>query len=140
MPDKDKKATDLPPLPPSDDDQFIEVSGSELPEMGQFYKFESIGESLTGLIQKRRVNPARVVGDARFKEQSLWDLRGGNGELWTINGNFDLDSKLKKVRVGSKVRVTYVDDKDLGADINPMRIYKVEIAKPALASAFGKKA
>lgn len=126
---EDKKKAELPALPAEDD--FHEVEGSELPDFGVFYTWEHPGEVLKGTLVSKRINPAREGRDgSKFKEQTLWDVSGANGELWTLNGNFDLDSKLKKIRMGNRVRITYKEDKEVGPGLSDMRIFKVETAPP----------
>src|SRR6266436_5914300 len=81
---------------------YKDVEGVEVPDYGLFYQWKEIGEVIEGTYMRRRINPARTGDDGRrFRQQNLYDIRGNTDELWTLNGNFDLDAKMKKVRVGS---------------------------------------
>jgi hypothetical protein len=115
------------------DRKFKEVVSTEKPpEYGEFYQWTAIGQSVEGTYKSKRKNPARIGNDGqRFKEQSLYDIEGDAGDLWTLNGNFDLDTKFRKVRIGSYVRVTFVSEEEVGSDnrgLAPRRIFKVEVS------------
>jgi hypothetical protein len=111
--------------------EYKDVEGVDVPDFGLFYQWKEIGEVVEGVFTRMRINPARVGDDGRrFKAQKLYDIKGNTDELWTLNGNFDLDNKMKKVRVGSRVRITYEEDREVSPGINPMRIFRVQVAPP----------
>lgn len=111
--------------------QYKEVEGVDIPDYGLFYQWKDIGESLEGIYLRKRINPARTGDDGRrFRQQMLYDIRGANDELWTVNGNFDLDSKMRKVRIGSQVKITYEEDREVAPGINAMRVFRVLAAPP----------
>jgi hypothetical protein len=115
--------------PNPDENEYRDVEGVEVPDYGLFYQWGEIGETIEGTYTRKRINPARTGDDGRrFRQQNLYDIKGNTDELWTLNGNFDLDGKMKKVRVGSRVKITYTEDRDVGANINPMRIFRVRVA------------
>ena len=111
--------------------QYKDVEGVDIPDYGMFYQWKEPGESIEGTYLRKRLNPARTGDDGRhFKAQNLYDIQGSNDELWTLNGNFDLDAKMRKVRVGSSVKITYEDDREVAPGINPMRVFRVQAAPP----------
>lgn len=103
----------------------------EVPQFGEFFKFESLGDKVEGIYKSRRRNPAKTGQNGeRFKEQTLYDVADEKtGEIqFTIAGNWDLDNKMKQVKIGSYIRVTYASDEDTSnnTNISPMKVYKVE--------------
>lgn len=117
------------------EEDFQEIkSDTEPAELGEFVKFNSIGDSLTGLYEGTRMFKSRLAG-----EQQVYDVRTQDG-LFTITGNWDLNEKMGKVRAGAWIRVTYVDDKPMRQGLTPMRIFKVEVSRSQHGvTASGKK-
>lgn len=83
--------------------------------------FDTIDDSFTGkyLGMREVPNSEGNYKQARFDDQ---------GDIYFVNANHSLREGLKSVRIGSIVRITYVDDLDTG-QAQPMRIFKVEVAR-----------
>ncbi len=111
----------------SQDDSFEEIEAEgEPPELGEFVKFQQLGDSLEGVLKERRQFRSQFKG----KEQTVYDIETPDG-LFTVTGNWDLNNKMDKVRTGSFLRITYVGDKPMEnrPDFTPMRIFKVEVSR-----------
>lgn len=83
--------------------------------------FDTIDDSFTGKYLGMRdvPNPEGTYQQARFQDGE---------DIYFTNANHSLRDGLKNVRIGSIVRITYVDDLDTG-QANTMRLYKVEVAR-----------
>ena len=124
-------------FPGAEAEQWSEIQGEALPELGEFFKFEEVGESMAGTLAGKRVLPARPPD---FKKpQTVYDIRGPAGDLWTLNGNFSLDSKLKKVAIGTRIRVTYADNIHMGDGLSPMKEYRVEVSSASPVKSAAKR-
>lgn len=125
-----KKEQEVPDFNPDtmEKQDFQEiVSDTQPPELGEFVKFEVVGDSLSGVYERNRKYTSQMAG-----EQTLYDIRTPDG-LFTITGNWDLNEKMKKLRSGSFIRVTYVDDKPMAREgFSPMRIYRVEVSRSSV--------
>jgi hypothetical protein len=112
----------------------VEVENVNPEEMGQFVKFSIKGESISGVLEQRRQFRSQFG-----KEQTVYDIRTANDEggtdLWTITGNRDLNRRLEKVRDGSFVRITWVDEVPIPNQPNfaPMKIFRVEVSRTPAA-------
>jgi hypothetical protein len=114
--------------------KFKEITTSEKPaEYGEFFKWTHLGQTVEGRYYAKRLNPARTGEDgAKFKEQTLYDIREDAGGLFTLNGNFDLQAKMKKVKLNSYIRITWEGEEDVGSDnagLSARRIFKVEVSE-----------
>lgn len=122
--------------------KFVTVERkAEIPQYGQFFKFESAGDSVEGIYKSMRRNAAKIVDDVKFKSQNVYDLESDDGELHSIGGNFDLDDKMRRVKKGSYVKITYKDDETISdnPEIAPMKVFIVEVAPPEVKKSEVKK-
>lgn len=107
-----------------------EVQGDEL---GNLFSFREHGQCLEGkYIGSREV-------DGQYGRQTLYDVEF-EGVVYSAPGSAGLNGKMAKVDPGSRVWITYIDDKVMGknrdgTDKNPMKVFKVEVDDGQLALA-----
>lgn len=99
---------------------FTTVSSGEVTPETKIV-FDTLNDSFTGKYLGMRdvPNPEGTYQQARFQDGE---------DIYFTNANHSLREGLKTVRIGSVVRITYVDDLDTG-QANTMRLYKVEVAR-----------
>lgn len=85
-------------------------------------KFKRHGDSVEG--EFRRAREVRVDG----RVSTIYDLRDERGRNLSFWGTPYLDSRLGDVGPGSYIRVTYVEDEDVGQD-SPMRVFRIEVGE-----------
>jgi hypothetical protein len=97
---------------------------------GDFIKFDAIGQQAIGVLTKL------VKRDGKFGPETVLAMESVDGrEVFNITAPYDLREKIAKVTPGNIVRITYVSDKAMGGDKNPMKVFKVETApRPAKRS------
>lgn len=85
--------------------------------------FEVIGDEFTGIWEGFRNIGS---GENAYKQARFSD---DEGSTYFCNSNYSLTEALSKVRIKSRVRVTYSGDLDTGQE-SPMRVFKVDVARP----------
>lgn len=105
---------------PNPEPEWVIVSEDEVDESK--FAFDLIGSQLEGEFLGIRTldNPDGAYTQYRFE--------AADGDVWFVNGNYNLQQGMRNVRVGSQCRITYVSDKDTG-QATPMRIFTVEVAR-----------
>jgi len=104
---------------PITDEQWTTVSEERPPETK--IDFAWIGDEFIGTYLGQRM----VQGAVREFRQ--YRFKGIDGEFYFAAGA-SLDDGMRRVRIGSRVRITYIDDQDTG-QMSPMKIFKVDVAK-----------
>jgi hypothetical protein len=100
-----------------------EVEGDE---MGDFFQFSRLGDAIEGTYVKQRISDSGNYGP-----QPVYDIRQEDGALRTVTGTFDIKSKMAKVPIGAYVKITYVNNKDVGVNRDgtpkqPMKVFRVQ--------------
>ncbi len=85
-------------------------------------RFTGFGQKVVGTYVKRRER------EGRFGREIVADIRDEGGDIKAVVLTQDLIAKMAKVSIGSMVRITYVQDLDVGQR-SPMRIFDVEAAE-----------
>jgi len=98
----------------------------EVEEIGNLYRFTKLGQSLDGIFEGTH------EADGQFGRQTFFDIKGDDDVVYSVPGSAGLSPKMAKVAIGSRVWITYIDDRDVGknrdgTDKNPMKVFKVEI-------------
>lgn len=107
-------------ITPQADEWSMVSDGSSEPETK--IVMEKIGDAFVG---DRYLGMRTVPSADGNYQQARWQ----NGdEIFFMNANYSLREGLKNVRIGSKTRVTWVDELDTGQP-SPMRVYSVETAR-----------
>lgn len=85
----------------------------------ELFRFESIGDTITGLVLAKDRSVKYNVG--------LYEIETIEGENKRILGKTHLDRLMEKVPVGSVVRIEYVEDRDTASGV--MKLFDVGVAK-----------
>lgn len=95
---------------------FTEIKGSAV------FKFSKIGQSIEGTLVK--VKRPKVKG----RDAVIYRVQHDDGTYTSFWANSYLDQRMEDVAIGTYVRVTYVDDEDVG-EASPMRVFKAEVSQ-----------
>jgi hypothetical protein len=89
------------------------------------FRFEQIDDSIGGTL----LGSKQIEGD--YRRQTVYTIKAEDEKQYAVYGTADLNGRMKKVRNGAYVRITYVGDEAIEgrSDLNPRRIFKVETAK-----------
>jgi hypothetical protein len=122
-------ATQTPAPKPDATPEWVTVSEDEVDEVK--FTFDALGEELIGeyLGTRNLGNENGTYTQYRFKLA---------GDVYAfVNGNYSLSQGMRPVRIGSMVRITWVDEKDTGQD-SLMRIFRVDVARKSSPTAKAK--
>jgi hypothetical protein len=109
---------------------FHEVQAEQDQRRFEYLKFQGPGDSVTAVYVKK------FEDEGKFGKSTQVLLResvaGGDERLWALRENGDLRSKMAKVKVGSRVRITFcglgepITLRD-GSQGTPPNLYRVEV-------------
>lgn len=108
--------------------EYEEIETDDSQRQGIPLKFELLGDSVTGTYVKR----GKTDEHGEFRSQVTYDIASEmTGKRYTVFGNSDLNSKMAKVRIGSRVVIEYINDEPVEGrpDYNPLKIFSVKVAK-----------
>ena len=107
---------------PTPADEWSTVSEAREPEIK--LTFDVIGEVFIGEYLGTRTQPGNDGNYVQYR------FRGEDGDVYFLNPLANIREAFEsgKIRAGSRVRITYVDDQDTGQR-SPMKIFKVDVAK-----------
>lgn len=114
------------------DIEFVDWDSAEwetaVEESGKPIDFSVVGSVFVGTFERTELidpsgdgNPEETFNKHFFKSPS--------GEVFFVLGGFKLDDSLAKIPTGSRVRITYVGDVPMGVGKNPMKDYRIDVAK-----------
>src|SRR5712664_2529061 len=85
------------------EEQWEEVEAPTFPPLKIFEQDESV---IAIYVQTRH-------GTTNFGKQKFHDMKGQDGNLFTLPGSFDVNVKLKTVEPGTRVRITYLGQEEM---------------------------
>lgn len=97
---------------------------SEDPEELVKVSFDYIGAEFIGYYKGSK----QLRNDEGSYVQYRFAGQGDDPQTYFINGGFTLREAMAKVRAGSLVRITYVDDRDTG-QTSLMKVYRVDVGR-----------
>src|SRR6267142_351470 len=90
--------------------EYEEIETDDSQRQGIPLKFELLGDSITGTYVKR----GKTDEHGEFRSQITYDIVSeASGKHFTVFGNSDLNMKMAKVRIGSRVVIEYVNDEPI---------------------------
>lgn len=96
-------------------------------ESGSQFTFETVGQQFVGkYLGSETIEPEGWSPEDYFIRHNFRDR---DGKLWGINGGFKLNDGLREIAAGQIVRITYVGDVEMGPGKNPMKDYRIDVAK-----------
>jgi len=88
-------------------------------EAPDFYKFESIGDTIEGTLQEKGISDNYGIG--------LFTVKQDDGSTKRCHGSANLDSLMTAVDIGQYVKITFTDTKAMEKGKTPMKIFTVEV-------------
>lgn len=99
-----------------------------VPETGDQIVFDTIGDEFVGLYHGKREVPV-TEKDGRETSFLILMFTGTDGKPYQTNAGWKLEAGFQGIEPQSIVRITYVKDVDTGHKANPMKDFRVEVAR-----------